>query len=96
MTTTAIIASQTAAATYNATVTTPTTFAAFGLGDNEVIDIKLRDSTGTYYPFVYVDGGGDERAAQLTKRLNQITVNAGDIQISKPITAVATEVVQYS
>lgn len=96
MTTTARIAATKAQAVYTATITAATTFAAFGLVGDERIVVELSDSSGNYYPFTFIDGGGNVRNADMTRTVNQITISAGDIRIYKPATANTVEVVQYS
>ena len=58
MTTTARIAATKGQAVYTATISANTTFAAFGLTGDERIVVELSDSSGNYYPFTFIDGGG--------------------------------------
>ena len=97
MTTTAAVSSTKASSiAYTATITSATTFAAFGLTGDERVIFEIADSSGNYYPFSYIDNGGNVRNAELTKGLNQVTLSAGDIRINKPATAQAVEIVYYS
>ena len=96
MTTTARIAATKALATYDATITATTHFAAIGLKGDERIIVKISDSSTNYVPLMYEDNGGHAQTAELTARKNTITLNGGDVRFEKDPTANTVELVEYS
>ena len=98
MATTARIASQEAAATYTVSLAAGAThvFGTEDLAPIEAITFLKKDSAGGYAPIRYMEVGV-AMTAELTNVRNEITVKGPvDLRISKPITAVAVEVVEYT
>jgi hypothetical protein len=100
MTTTArIVATTSADTSYTFSVATGVTanFAADGLGPDEAVTIEVKDSSGGYFPFDYIDAGGHSRRAAITRSSTLVSVTGPiDARLNKSATASAVEVVEYT
>lgn len=99
MTTTARIAATQNAGTYTASIASGSTavFGAYNLGPNEVITVKIKDSSGSYHDLYYLDESGAQVRAELRQYKNTIALTGPlDMRISKPATGAAVEVAEYS
>ena len=102
MTTTARIASTAAASVaYTASIAAGAVgnFIAIGdMKDGEKVVIEGSNGAGSIYePLTYIDGAGNARPAELTRRNRTILIQGPiDLRLNKSATATAVEVAQYT
>ena len=100
MTTTARIAATvnpSVAYEFSVAVGVTANFACIGLKIGEEVAIEVKDSSGGFAPFDYIDAGGNSRRAAMVKGFNVIPITGPvDARLNKSATSVAIEVVEYT